>query len=81
MRRIALYPLDVRKYQSTQVLRVSEMTRSEKVMTMAFKEVGIENVGDIIGLPDQEVNDLTYLDSDPTITTAYSLKKGERGSY
>jgi tryptophanase len=76
-----LYPLDVRKYRSTQVLRVSETTRSEKVMTMAFKEDGIENVGDIIGLPDQEVNDLTYLDSDPTITTAYSLKKGEGGSY
>jgi hypothetical protein len=47
-------------------------------ITKAFKEDGIENVGDIIGLTIQEVNDLTYLDSDPTITTAYSLKKGEK---
>jgi hypothetical protein len=47
-------------------------------ITKAFKEDGIENVANILSLTDKEVDDLTYLDSDPSSTTAYSLKKGEK---
>ena len=47
-------------------------------ITKAFKEDGIEHVANILSLTDQEVDDLSYLDPDPSITTAYSLKKGEK---
>jgi hypothetical protein len=48
-------------------------------ITKAFKEDGIENVAKILSLTDKEVDDLTYLDSNPSIATAYSLNKGEKG--
>jgi len=48
-------------------------------ITKAFKEDGIEHVANILSLTDKEVDDLTYLDPDPSSATAYSLKKGEKG--
>jgi hypothetical protein len=58
---------------------ISDVLLDNANITKAFKEDGIENIGDILHLTDQEVDYLTYLDPDPTITTAYSLKKVEKG--
>jgi hypothetical protein len=60
-------------------IHITDVLIDKANITKAFKEDGIENVDDILRLTDQEVDDLTYLDSDPSITTAYSLKKGEKG--
>jgi hypothetical protein len=40
---------------------------------------GIKEISGLISLDDQQVEDLTYLDSDPTNPMAYCLKKGEIG--
>jgi hypothetical protein len=48
-------------------------------ITKALREDGIKEISGLISLGDEQVEDLTYLDSDPTYPTAYCLKKGEIG--
>jgi hypothetical protein len=44
-----------------------------------LKEDGIKEIGGLISLSDEQLEYQTYLDSDPTNSTAYCLKKGEIG--
>jgi hypothetical protein len=48
-------------------------------ITKALREDGIKEIGVLISLSDEQVEDLTYLDPDPTNPTDYCLKKGEIG--
>jgi hypothetical protein len=48
-------------------------------ITKTLREDCIKEISGLISLDDQEVEDLTYLDSDPNNPTAYCLKKGEIG--
>jgi hypothetical protein len=70
---------NTRSTAKTTFTHITDVLIDKANITKAFKEDGIENVADILRLTDKEVDDLTYLDTDPSITTAYSLKKGEKG--
>jgi hypothetical protein len=48
-------------------------------VTKALREDGIKEISGLISLSDDQVEDLTHLDPDPTNPTAYCLKKGEIG--
>jgi hypothetical protein len=81
-----LPPTPLAKTRSS--VRISQMAAFNHVtqivlvnanITKALREDGIKEISGLISLDDQQVEDLTYLDSDPTNTTAYCLKKGEIG--
>jgi hypothetical protein len=48
-------------------------------ITKSLREDGIKEISGLISLHDQQVEDLTYLESDPNNPIAYFLKKGEIG--
>jgi hypothetical protein len=56
---------------------VTQTVLANANITNALREDGINEIGGMISLSDEQVEDLTYLDSDPTNPTAYCLKKGE----
>jgi hypothetical protein len=64
---------------STAFTYITDVLINKENITMVFKEDGIENIEGILCLTDKEVDDLTYLDPDPSTNTQYSLKKGEKG--
>jgi hypothetical protein len=70
---------NTRSTARTAFTHITDVLIDKANITNAFQEDGIENVDDILRLTDTEVDDLTYLDPDPFITTAYILKKGEKG--
>jgi hypothetical protein len=58
---------------------VTQIVLANANITKALREDGIKEISGLISLSDEQVEDLTYLDSDPTNPTAYCLKKGEIG--
>jgi hypothetical protein len=48
-------------------------------ITKALREDDIKEISGLISLSDEQVEDLTYLESDLTNPTEYCLKKGEIG--
>jgi hypothetical protein len=58
---------------------VTDVILDNKNGTKALTEDGIKDIGGILLLDDEQVEDLTYLDPDPNNPMAYCLNKGEIG--
>jgi hypothetical protein len=58
---------------------VTQNVLANNNVTKALRKDGIKEIGVFISLSDEQVEDLTYLDPDPSNPTAYCLKKGEIG--
>jgi hypothetical protein len=58
---------------------VTDVILDNSNITAAFKENGIEEISSILRLTDVTVENLTYHDPDPNVTTTFCLKKGEIG--
>jgi hypothetical protein len=58
---------------------VTQIVLGNANIIKALREDGIKEISGLISLSDEQVEDLTYLDPDPTNPTAYCLKKGEIG--
>jgi hypothetical protein len=60
-------------------VHVTDVIFDNSNITAAFKENGIQDISSILRLTDVTVENLTYHDPDPNVTTTYCLKKGEIG--
>jgi hypothetical protein len=58
---------------------VTEIVLANTNITKALRVDCIKEIGGLISLSDGQVEDLTYLDSDPNNPMAYCFKKGEIG--
>jgi hypothetical protein len=58
---------------------VTQIVLANANITKVLREDGINEISGLISLDDHQVEDLTYLDSDPNNPTAYRLKKREIG--
>jgi hypothetical protein len=69
----------VRINQMAAFNHVTQNVLANSNVTKELREDGIKEIGVFISLSDEPVEDLTYLDPDPTNPTAYCLRKGEIG--
>ena len=58
---------------------VTQNVLADPNITKALREDGIKEIGVLISLSDAQVEDLTFLDTDPNNPIVYRLKKGEIG--
>jgi hypothetical protein len=54
---------------------------ANKNVTKALIEDGIRNISGLLSLQDNDIDELTHLDSDPNNPVTYSLRKGAKGTY
>jgi hypothetical protein len=60
-------------------VHVTDVILDNSNITAAFKENGIQDISSILRFADVTVENLTYHDPDPNVTTTYCRKKGEIG--
>jgi hypothetical protein len=60
-------------------IHITDNILANKNVTKALIEDGIRNISSLLSLQDNDIDELTHLDSDPNNPVTYSLRKGEKG--